>query len=385
MLPSQKLRFQLPPDIHYLNCAYMSPLAREVEEAGMVGIRGKRAPHLIQPADFFETSNAVRTRFARLIGTDDPTRIALVGAASYGIATAARNLPVSRGQRIVVLEEQIPSNIYAWRRLAGKTSAELHTVPAPPDAPGRGARWNAAILEAIGKGTALVALPHTHWADGTRFDLEKIGARCREVGAALVVDGTQSIGALAFDVALVQPDAVVCAGYKWLMGPYSTGLAYFGPRFDDGVPLEENWIGRKGSEQFGGLVRYRDDYQPGALRYDVGERSNFVLLPMLAAGLDLVQEWGCEAIQAYTHALSGPLVEAARLLGCFVEDDDARGSHLFGIRIPADRSADTLGAMLRERRISISVRGRAIRVSPHVYNEPADIMALIDALHAFFA
>ena len=114
-----------------------------------------------------------------------------------------------------------------------------------------------------------------HWTDGTRFDLAAIGARAREVGAALVVDGTQSVGALPFDVQQLRPDALVCATYKWLMGPYSLGFAYLGPRFDDGEPLEETWIGRRGSENFKELVDYQDDYQPGALRYDVGERSNF--------------------------------------------------------------------------------------------------------------
>ncbi|MEZ4701406.1 MAG: aminotransferase class V-fold PLP-dependent enzyme [Rhodothermales bacterium] len=380
MLSCQKSLFNLPADIHYLNCAYMSPLMRDVEEAGIAGMRMKRAPHVVQPADFFETAGAVRGLFAGLIGAAEPERIALAGSASYGIATAARNLPVGEGQTIVVLEEQFPSNIYSWRRLASERRAGVVTVDAPPVGDGRGRRWNERVLEAIEARTALVAIPHVHWADGTLFDLEAIGARCRDVGAALVVDGTQSIGALPFDVARIQPDAVVCAGYKWLMGPYSTGVAYFGPRFDDGVPLEENWIGRKNSEQFGGLVRYQDAYQPGAIRYDVGERSNFILLPMLKVALEQVVAWGPAAIQAYDARLMGPFVALARSLGCFVEADDRSAHHLFGLRLPAGVDMDAFAATLRARQISVSVRGTAIRISPHLYNDAADVAALSEAL-----
>jgi len=385
MLSCQKSLFSLPEDSHYFNCAYMSPLLREVEEAGIVGMRQKRAPYHIAPADFFEPARAVRERFAGLIGASDPHRIAIVGSASYGIATAARNLPVSAGERIVVLEEQFPSNIYSWRRLANERRAVIHTVEAPPVAPGRGRRWNERVLEAIVPGTAIVAMPHVHWADGTLFDLDAIGRRCRDIGAALVIDGTQSIGALPIDVARIHADDGICAGYKWLMGPYSTGLAYFGPRFDDGVPLEENWIGRAGSEQFGGLVRYSDTYQPGALRFDVGERSNFILLPMLLAALDRVLDWGPPAIQLYTADLMAPFIERARELGGFVDDADCRAHHLFGLRIPSDRPINGLATLLREHAISVSERGTAIRISPHVYNDERDVAAFTDALEAFFA
>ena len=156
----------------------------------------------------------------------------------------------------------------------------------------------------IDEQTAVVAIPEVHWTDGTRFDLTRVGAKARACGAKLVIDATQSVGAMPFDFQGIQPDAVVCAGYKWLMGPYSIGLAYFGPAYDDGVPLEENWITRRGSQDLSSLVRYQEEYQPGAVRFDVGERSNFVLMPMLEAGLSQVLNWGPAAIQAYTAKTS---------------------------------------------------------------------------------
>ena len=379
MLVPQRHRFALPPDLHYLNGAYMSPLLDTVEAAGVAGVRRKRDPTEITAPDFFEEADRVRALFARLVDAPDASRVALVPAVSYGMAVVARNLTVERGQTVVVLEEQFPSHVLPWRRLAEAAGALLVTVAAP-DAARRGEAWNAALLDAIDGRCALVAVPHVHWADGTLFDLGAVGERARAVGAALVVDGTQSVGALPFSVSEVRPDALVCAGYKWLLGPYGCGCAFFGERFDGGEPLEETWIGRAGSEDFGGLVRYREDYGPGAVRYDVGERSNPILLPMLAAALDQLLAWTLEAVQAAAAALAERVASGARDLGFWVEDEGARAGHLFGLRPPAPVSAEAVRAALDARRVAVSVRGRVLRVSPGVYNGAADADALLAGL-----
>lgn len=379
-LSCQRERFFLPEDLHYLNCAYFSPLARAVEEAVISGLRRKRVPSLV-PDDFFRDADRCREIFAGVVNAEAAERVAILPAASYGVAVAASNLPVGRGQNIVVNHEQFPGNLYSWRRLARENGAEIRTV-VPPDHPARGAEWNARILEAIDGDTAVVTLAHVHWTDGTLFDLEKIGERAREVGAAVVIDGTQSVGALPFDVRKIRPDALVVAGYKWLLTPYSVGFGYFGPRFDDGVPLEETWIGRKGSEDFQGLVDYEEEYQPGALRYDVGEYPNFALLPGALAALELVAEWTPEAIQAYDRRLTEPLVREARELGFRVEDEEWRAHHVFGLRMPAGVDLDETKAALEEARVAASLRGTALRVSPHVYNDEDDVEALLEVMRA---
>jgi selenocysteine lyase/cysteine desulfurase len=379
-LSCQRHRFSLADGSHYLNCAYMGPLPRVAQEAGVAAIARKGDPSGIGPSDFFEDSDGARRRFASIIGAD-PARIALVPAASYGIATVAHNTRLEAGQRIVMLAEQFPSNVYAWRRLAARHDAEVVTVAAPASAQ-RGAGWNEALLGAIDQRTALVALPHVHWTDGTRFDLEAVGARAREVGAALVIDGTQSIGALPFDVARIRPDAVVCAAYKWLLGPYAIGFAYYGDRYLDGEPLEETWIARRDSDDFRGLVNYRDDYGAGAVRFDVGERSNFILVAMANAALDLVGDWGADRIQEYCRHLTGELLEEAAALGFGIEDADRRAAHLFGLRMPSGIDLEELQRALRARAISVSLRGSALRVAPNVYNDAEDVGALLDVLRA---
>ncbi len=381
MFPCQKDRFSIPNDLHYLNCAYMAPMARSVEAAGIAGIRAKRVPSTIEPEAFFEDSDRVRRLFGRLIHADAGS-IALIPSVSYGLAAIARNVTVSRGERIVLLAEQFPSNVYVWRRLAADTGADVVTVAPGDGFDGRAARWNERILQTIDERTAVVALPHVHWTDGTKFDLERIAPRAREVGAALVIDGTQSVGALPFDVQHIQPDALICAGYKWLLGPYAIGVAYIAAQHHGGIPLEENWIGRRRSEEFSRLVEYEDRYQPGAARFDVGERSNFILTPMLAAALELVLEWEPAGIQAYCQELTAPLIERANELGFRIEPPSGRGHHLFGLRSTAGANPDELREALARCNVSVSVRGNAVRVAPHVYNDDHDVQALLDALAA---
>jgi len=370
--------FRVPADIHYLNCAFMGPLPRVAEEAGLRATREKSTPWTVRPGDFFETSDAVRSHFAAIVG-GRAQDVAIHPSVSYAVATAARNLPAPRGSRIVLLEEQFPGNVYAWHRLATESGADLVTVPRP-DSSTPGAAWNEAVLEAITRDTSVVALPNIHWTDGTIFDLVAIGARARQVGSALVIDGTQSIGALPLKVDEIRPDVVVAAGYKWLLGPYSTALTWLGERFAEGVPLEEGWIAREGSEDFQGLVDYTDAYGAGRVRYDVGERSNFALLPVLDAALSYVAGLGVNRIREYCDTLTGPLLDRARDLGFGVEDDEYRARHLFGLRMPPGLDLGYLRDSLAARRIHVSLRGSALRVSPNVYNDADDVAALVTAL-----
>ena len=219
-----------------------------------------------------------------------------------------------------------------------------------------------------------------HWADGTRFDLARLAARAREVGAWVVVDGTQSIGALDFPFDEVQPDAVICAAYKWLMGPYGLAFGWFGDVLQEGEPIEETWSGRRGSDDFRGLVDYTDEYAAGSARFDMGQRSNFITLPMAIEALRLVREWGTSRIQAHTASLWAPVLEPLRAAGYRIEDPAWRGAHLVGVRPPAGADLGDIATRLAAARVHVSMRGTSIRVSPHLYNTAEDMQALLAAL-----
>lgn len=379
-MKNQRSKFSLPIGATYLNCAYMSPMMKSVEKAGVAGMKRKQNPAQISAQDFFSEAEKLRDDYAAFLQVRDPKRIVIIPSASYGLSTVARNLPLAKGDRIVLVSEQFPSNVYPWQRLASESGASLHMVEAPKTTNDRGRIWNERILEAITPETKVVAMGNVHWADGTRFDLERVGRTARDRGARLVIDGTQSIGALPFDIQKVKPDALVCAGYKWLMGPYSIGLAYFGEAFDNGVPLEENWINRHNSEDFTGLVQYQSRYQSGALRYEVGEHSNFILVPMFREALRQVKAWGAASIQDYCKNLTRDGVNELRRNGFWIEDEAYRGNHLFGIRLPSGLQIERVKAKMAARKVAVSFRGDSIRVSPHVYNTAGDIGKLVDTL-----
>ena len=155
-LGSQRDLFEIPEDIVYLNCAYMSPQLRPAREIGERAVSRKSRPWEITPGDFFEEAEEVRTLFARLVG-GDADGVAIVPSVSYGISVAAANVPVGEGQKILILEDQFPSNVYTWRGLAKRSGARLVTVPRPEDYD-----WTRALLEEIDTDTAVVAVPNCH-------------------------------------------------------------------------------------------------------------------------------------------------------------------------------------------------------------------------------
>lgn len=377
-LPSQRHLFDIPEEVAYLNCAYMSPLLRRVTEAGQRAVARKASPWEITPADFFSEVERVRRLFATLLGGgaggDD---VAIVPSVSYGMAVACANLPLGLGRTVLLLDEEFPSVILPWRERAREVGATAVLLPRPADDD-----WTRVVLEAIDERTAVAALPALHWTDGARIDLRRVAARLREVGAALVVDATQSLGAMPFPMADVRPDMLVAATYKWLLGPYSLGFLYVAPRHQDGRPIEYNWIGRMGSEDFTALANYEGPlrFRPGARRFDVGETSNFALIPMAIAALEQLLEWGVERIGASIATLTGPLVARAAGLGLTAVPPAHRAPHYVGLRFPGGIPPELPHRLVTDR-VFVSVRGRGtLRVTPHVYNTAGDCDRLIRAI-----
>ena len=380
IIESQRHLFDMPDDVAYLNCGYMSPLMHSVREAGYRGIDGKAQPWTVAIDQFFDPPDTCRELFGRLAGCA-ASSVAFVPGASYGLAAAARNLPLRRGQQVIVLEDQFPANVYVWRTKAAEVGATVRTVTRAAAAVDGGYDWTPAILEAITDSTAIVALAHCHWTDGALIDLEVVAERARSVGAALVLDVTQSLGAWPLDIGTIRPDFLVCAGYKWLLAPYTIGFLYVDEKWHDGEPLEQTWLGRGGSEDFAALVDYRDDYQPGAVRFDMAARASFHLMPMAIAALEQLLAWGvdniAETLSARTAGISNRVVE----LGLEVGPAQLRAGHFVGVRFP-DGLPDGLLDQLQAQRIYVSMRGDSMRITPHLYNTDADVDRLVEALSA---
>lgn len=379
-LPSQRHLFEVPAHIAYFNCAYNAPQLNASRDALLAGVQAKSQPWLRTPAGFFDDADSLRALAASLFG-GAADGWALVPAASYGLATAARAIePTLRaGDGILLLAEDFPSNVLTWRRSAAERGALLHTLPTP-DA----ADWTSALLAAIRPGLKVVAVPSCHWTNGAAIDLVAVGAACRGVGAALVVDATQTLGAVPLSVDEVQPDFLVSAGYKWLLGPYGSGLMYVAPAWRNARPLEESWLAREGAEDFAGLVNYTDAYRPGARRFDVGETCTPTLLPGAMAALRQIQAWGVPQIAATLAATNARIAQPLQALGLRLLPEARRSPHILGAIVPGGAAGPIVTA-LRAQHIHISQRGPSLRIAPHLHVDEQDVQRLLQALRGLLA
>lgn len=373
--------FDLPADVAYLNCAYMGPLPTVAMEAGWSGMARKARPWTIATDDFTVPVDQLRAVLAGLLGAPgDLDGMAITPSVSYGVSTAAANLPMEPGQVVVVLEEQFPSDVYGWERLAERHGGSLHTVARPADGD-----WTAAVLadlDRLGGRVAVASVPPCHWMDGGAVDLVAVGEAVRRAGAALTVDLCQSLGAAPFDVTTVRPDFVVGATYKWLCGPYSVGFLWAAPHQRSGEPIEQGWTARANSHCLSGLADYTTDYHPGARRYDMGEVANFALVPAALAAAELVASWGTEAVAAHARRLTGRVADGAETLGLGVSAAGHRSPHLIGIRLDLRQDVESLAPRLADDGVHVSVRGDAVRVSVHAFNIDEDVDRLLASLAA---
>jgi len=373
MIPCQRHLFDIPEDIAYFNCGYMSPLLKSSAEAGAAAISKKSAPWSIPQSDFFEGSMTARHLFAELINAKAKD-IAIIPAASYGLAVAAKNLHVQKGEEILVLKDQFPSNIYCWQELCNEDGGHIKIVEPPENHD-----WTSAVIDQISDRTAIAALPHNLWTNGALLDLELIGKHLRKHGAKLVLDVTQSLGAMPLDVSKIKPDFLIDAAYKWLLGPYSIGFMYVAPEHQNGTPLEHNWINRHGSEDFSKLVDYQDDFQEGAIRFDMGQRANFTLMPMAIAALNQILRWGVDNIYATLSEKTKKIANSATELGLTSPPEQFRAGHFLGLNFQNNIPPSLIGDLVKDK-IYLSARGNSLRITPHLHNNDADISRLMVSL-----
>ncbi len=381
-LKDQKHLFKIPDDVTYLNIASLSPSFRSIEEAGVQAVLKKNTPYLTTTSDFFEPVVEMKKLFAKLIHAEDFERIATIPSVSYGMANVANNVTLQTTDEVLIIDEQFPSNYYIWKKLTDRFNARLRVIEAPNTKVNRGKRWNEKILEAINDNTALVAMGNVHWSNGTLFDVKAIREKTRMHNALLVIDGSQSIGAFPFSVQEIEPDAMVCAGYKWLFGPYGGAFAYYGPYFDEKNPIEENWANRLDSEDFTGLTDYQSTYKPMANRYSTGESGSFIYVQMRIAALKQVLEWSPIEIQEYCKRLTQPFLKKLRDLGCYIENDEDRTHHMFGVELPENINIQRLKQKFTERHIYVSFRGNYLRISCHLFNTEKDFHNLTTCIES---
>jgi selenocysteine lyase/cysteine desulfurase len=208
----------------------------------------------------------------------------------------------------------------------------------------------------------------------------RLGAALRRHGAALLIDATHAAGMLRLDVQVVDPDFVVFPTYKWVLGPYGCAFLYIAKRRQSGEPLEQTGAARRSisSEQ----APYLRDiaYISGARRFDMGEREFFISLETAAFGMEQVAAWGSVAIGERLRMLTDRLAEGVRNTKVSIPDARVRAPHILSLGFPRG-VPDGLMQRLSSAQVHAALRLGRLRISPHVYNDEADVDRFLEVFH----
>lgn len=373
-LPSQRHLFAIDGRVAYLDTAAFSPIPLCVEEAGTRAFASKSRPWLRDRHAAQSLVEDARALAGRLVGATAED-IAIVGSVSYAISTAALNFDAAPGERVLILEGEHTSQNLSWIRFAQEHGAVIDAVARPADGD-----WTQAVLERIARPgaprIAVAALSPLMWNDGALIDLHRLCAALRAHGAATMIDATQAVGVLDVNALALDADVIAFPAYKWLLGPYSLAFMYVAPRHQGGKPLEENGFNRQLADPGQSAGAEHAPYLPGARRFDRGERDTFVGIPSVVEALRLLDGWGQGAIEARARLLMDELTGALAAAGLDLPHRALQAPHILGLRgLPADAAQQC-----RALGIYVSQRNDVLRISPHVFNDEADMRRCAAAL-----
>ena len=377
MLVSQRALFEIPRDICYLNSASASPLPLRTLEAGRAAVGRKGAPWTLDASFVPQQYERARAAAARLIHAD-PADVALIPSISYGVATVAKILKIARGTRVIVLQDDHSSPVLEWHARAEAQGFVVDTVRRPDDGD-----WTTAVLSVIERSNAppvsLASISSLHWSDGALIDVEKVGAALRRRGAMFLIDATQSVGVLAMDVRRLDPDFVMFPTYKWLLGPYGRAFLYIAKRHQDGIPLEQTADGRRDVRAENAVYFSDLRYLPDARRFDMGERDYWISLEMASIGMEMMAEWGADAVAERLRMLTNRIAEGVRGLGLHVLEPHLRTPHILSLGFKGGIPKGLVEGLSSEG-IYVATRLGRMRVSPHVFNDEEDADRFVASL-----
>jgi selenocysteine lyase/cysteine desulfurase len=365
--------------VSYLNTAAMSAMPRVSLEAAQVAIDAKRFPHHRSDAVWFDVAERLRHSLATLIGARAQD-IALTTGASTGLQIVALGLAWRPGDEVIIAKGEFPLQYATWKPMEEREGVKVRIV-APEG------RFLTAddVIASMTPATRVVSVSHVRFDDGSMLDARRVADACRANGTVFVLDVTQSCGAVPLDVSALGADAVVCAGYKWLLSPYGTGFVWVRREILETLrPGPFYWMGQDATE-FGKLNMQDPAPAAGARRLDAAETSshfNFNLTAM-DASVAFVSQVGAEEVLAHNRRLIARLFDGlpAGLAPASPLEPAQRGPYGCFVAETPELTAE-LHQKLTRGNVFASLREGRIRVSPHLFNTADDIDRLLDVVSA---
>jgi cysteine desulfurase/selenocysteine lyase len=364
-------------DATYLNVAAQAPMPKASHRAVQAAIEWKKNPHHIPDSAYFEVPNRIRASLAKLIG-GQPDEIALTTGASPGMSAVAYGLAWKPGDEILTAQGEFPLQYATWKPMEAREGVVLKVVR-PRD------RFITAddFIAALTPRTRLVSVSHVRFDDASLLDATRLAAACHAQGTLLLLDVSQSVGAIPLDVGKLGADFLVSAGYKWLLSPYGTGFFWAKNEHTEKMrPGPFYWAAAEGAENFSSLSREDLKPVPGSRRWDMAETSHYFNIAAMDASVQFVLQAGPETVQAHNHKLIDFMFERLPKDRCVAASplhSAQRGPYgCFTARSPA-KTAELYQKLLKEK-VFTAFREGNIRVSPHLFNTERDIDRLIAAI-----
>ncbi len=346
----------------YLNNASSGPIPERTRRVLEETTAKRTAPHLLPDRDVQHMMQEARTLIARLLNADTE-EIALATSTSFGIALAARGLPLKAGDTVLVSDREFPAVVYPWLMLE---SRGVRVELAPTTEQG----WpdEDYLVERLSDpAVRVLAISWVQFSSGFRADLERLSAACRANGTWLVVDAIQGIGQLPIDVRKTPIDILSCGGQKWLLSPWGSAFTYVRRGLIEELePVLVGWNAFAGTEDYSKLTEYDTTFKPDARRYELGTLP-FQDFYGMVESLRMILELGVDRIAERNRSLREPLLEAAGRGEIEISSptDPVHDSSI--ICITPDHVAEAF-LHLKKANVICALREGRIRLSPNWYN-----------------
>lgn len=355
----------------WLNAAHQGPLPRLAAEAAGDALAAKLAPHRIGDEAFVEVPGRLRELLGRLIGAP-AQEIILGNSASWGLQVLANGLPWRPGDEVLVLADEFPATVFPW------LVTERHGVTVRQLELGEPVLEPERLQQELSPRTRVVAVNWVRSLTGHVVDIASLNQVCERSGVHLVLNVTQGLGALPFDVRRHRVAAISCSGFKWLCGPYATGFAWIRPDVLQTMrPVQAYWLALPDGVELDlnreGKHRLRDDL--GARAYDVFGTANFLNFIPWAAALEYLLAQGIQAVADHDQALVEQLTGLLEDRGYRFISPTGAGQRAAIVVISAADPARNQAAYRRltDAGVDAALRAGNIRLSPHLYNTPDQI------------
>jgi cysteine desulfurase/selenocysteine lyase len=292
--------------------------------------------------------------------------IAAGSSATELLCSLAWAVSPGKDQNVVSTEIVFPSTVYPWHRVANSTECEIRLAKEnnnfmrPDD-----------IIDLIDQHTAVVCISHVEYGNGQTFDLQLLAEAAQDHDALLVVDATQSAGAIPIDVQACPVDALISGAYKWLCGPFGAAFMYVAPHLSE--KLEPGLVGFRSHKNMWDLDASRIDYPQAAKKFEFSTMA-FGCAVGLTRAINFLNEVGVENIFQYNRQLADILITGLRSRDAVITsplDDEDRSSIVTAYFENIDSKEIIKG--LKAAQVFVSSRAGAIRFSPHLYNTAEDM------------